>query len=115
MYKSWVEFVSDIDDKNIRIKEFNKDAVNKFDMGITIGAGYKLLKGTGWTIGAEYYYGFLNIYKGGSGYKNSGLFLKMDIPIGLGEEAKNLKERQKQLKADRKEARKRNKEEKKEN
>ncbi len=111
MHKSWVEFVSNIDDKSVRIKEYNKDDINKFDMGINIGAGYKLLKGTGWTIGAEYYYGLLNIYKGGSGHKNSGFFVKMDIPIGLGEEAKNLKERQKQLKADRKEERKRKKQE----
>lgn len=110
MYKSWVEFVSKLDEKSVRIKEFNKDAVNKFDMGINVGAGYKLLKGTGWTLGAEYYYGFLNIYKEGSGHKNSGFFLKMDIPIGLGEEAKNLRERQKQLKVKRKEERKRKKE-----
>lgn len=110
MHKSWVEFVSNVDDKSVKIKQYNKEDLNKFDMGINVGTGYKLLKGTGWTIGAEYYYGFLNIYKHGSGHKNSGFFLKMDIPIGLGEEAKNLKERQKQLKAERKAERKRKKE-----
>ena len=62
--------------------------INRFDMGIAAGAGYRLLKGLGWTIGARYYYGFLDVYKDRSGTNNSALFLKVNAPIGLSEEKK---------------------------
>ena len=87
MYKSWVEFESDIDDRDVIIKEYNKDKLNKLDAGAMIGAGYTLFKGTGWTFGAKYYYGFVNVYKGISGTNNSAFFIKMNIPIGAGEKA----------------------------
>ena len=48
---------------------------------------YTLFKGTGWTIGAKYYYGLVNIYKRKTGTNNSSFFLKMNIPIGAGEDA----------------------------
>ena len=56
--------------------------MNRFDMGIAAGAGYRLLKGLGWTIGLRYYYGFLDVYKDRSGTRNSSLFLKVNVPIG---------------------------------
>ena len=84
MYKSWVEFQSDIDGKDVYIREYNKEKLNKIDAGIMIGAGYKLFKGTGWTLGAKYYYGFVNVYKGVPGTKNSSIYLKLNIPIGAG-------------------------------
>ncbi|NOX86228.1 MAG: PorT family protein, partial [Chlorobi bacterium] len=87
MYKSWVEFESDIDGKDAIIKEFNKEKINKLDAGIMVGLGYTLFKGTGWTFGAKYYYGFVNVYKERQGTKNSSIFLKMNIPIGAGEAA----------------------------
>ncbi len=88
MYKSWVEFESDIDGRDAVIKEYNKEKINKFDVGIMVGFGYTLFKGTGWTLGAKYYYGFVNVYKGVPGTKNSSIFLKLNIPIGAGEKAK---------------------------
>jgi hypothetical protein len=48
----------------------------------------RLLKGLGWTVGAKYYYGFVNVYKERPGTKNSTIFLKLNIPIGLSEEQK---------------------------
>ena len=87
MYKSWVEFESDIEGRDASIKEYNKDIINKLDVGIMVGLGYTLFKGTGWTLGAKYYYGFVDVYKDISGTKNSSFFLKMNIPIGAGEEA----------------------------
>jgi hypothetical protein len=87
MYKSWVEFESDIEGKDAIIKEYNKDKLNKLDAGMAIGAGYTLFKGTGWTFGAKYYYGFVNVYKGMPGTNNSAFFIKMNIPIGAGEKA----------------------------
>lgn len=82
MYKSWVEFNSDIEGTTATISEYNEDMINKFDAGMMAGLGYTLLKGIGMTIGVKYYYGFIDVYKGRSGTKNSSLFLKLNIPIG---------------------------------
>ena len=88
MYNAWVDFFSDQDDKKIRIREFNKDKINKLDAGITVGTGYKLVPDTGMTIGVKYYYGIANVYKKVSGTNNSSLFLKLNIPIGSGKKDK---------------------------
>ena len=88
MYKSWIEFEADIDGADAVFKEYNKDKINKIDAGMMAGIGYKLFKGTGWTIGAKYYYGFVNVFKGMPGTKNSSFFIKMNIPIGAGEKPK---------------------------
>ena len=85
MYKSWIEFESDIDGKDAIVKEYNKEDINKIDAGFTAGIGYHLLKGTGWTIGLRYYYGLVDVYKSIKGTPNSSLFLKLNIPIGAGE------------------------------
>ncbi len=88
MYKSWIEFESDLEGRDAIIKEYNKEKLNKLDAGAMIGAGYTLFKGTGWTFGAKYYYGFVNVYSGMSGTNNSSIFVKLNIPIGAGEDAK---------------------------
>ncbi len=85
MYNSWVEFESDIEGRDAIIKEYNKEKINKIDVGIMVGVGYQLYKGTGWTIGAKYYYGFVDVFKDVSGTKNSSIYLKLNIPIGAGE------------------------------
>ncbi len=82
MYKSWVEFNADVDETEAVFKEFNKDKINKIDAGIMAGVGYTLFRGTGWTIGAKYYYGFVNVLKGVSGTNNSSFFVKLNIPVG---------------------------------
>ena len=82
MYKSWVEFNSDTDSREIKIKDFNKDNLNRLDAGVTIGTGYKLLPETGITIGLKYYYGLTNVYKGIDGTNNNSIFLKVNVPIG---------------------------------
>ena len=87
MYKSWIEFESDIDGSDAIVKEYNKDLINKIDAGLMAGFGYTLFKGTGWTIGAKYYYGLVGVYKDISGTKNSSFFLKLNIPIGAGDKS----------------------------
>ncbi len=90
MHKSYIEFTSDIDGKDATVREYNKDNINKIDVGIMVGIGYQLLKGNGWTIGAKYYYGFIDVYREIENTKNSSIFLKMNIPIGAGKkDAKN--------------------------
>lgn len=119
MYDAYIEFTSDIDGNSARIREKNKDAIHRFDMGMSAGAGYRLLKGMGWTLGVRYYYGFLNVYKDRSGTNVNSLFLKLNVPIGLSvekkEQIKDLKTEKKEKKAEKKKAKKEAKQEKKEN
>jgi hypothetical protein len=84
MYKSWVLYESEKDDKKESIKQFNKDVINKIDAGMTLGMGYKFLQGKGWTLGGKYYYGFVNVYNGVKGTQNSAFYLTVKIPIGVG-------------------------------
>lgn len=91
MYRSWVEFESDIEGRDAIIKEYNRDNINKIDVGIMVGLGYTLFKGTGWTFGAKYYYGFVDVYKDIKNTKNSSIFIKVNIPIGAGKKDKGAK------------------------
>ncbi len=106
MYNSWVEFEADIDGRDAIIKEYNKEMMRKLDAGIMIGTGYTLYKGTGWTFGAKYYYGFVDVYKERSGTKNSSIFLHLNIPIGAGDEAQKKADEKSAKKKARKEAKK---------
>ena len=89
MYKTWVQFDSDIDGTETRIRIDNKDALNKFDVGGVIGFGYRLKPGKGMTLGIKYYQGFTNVIKGVSGSRNNSIYLKCNIPIGAGKAAKD--------------------------
>ena len=82
MYDSWIEFESDIDGRDATIKEYNKDMINRIDVGAMAGFGYQLLKGKGMQMGVKYYYGFVDVYKDRPGSKNSSFFLKFSVPIG---------------------------------
>ncbi len=90
-YKAWIEFASDVEGRDAIIKEYNKDKIKRLDAGIMVGLGYILFKGTGWTIGVKYYYGFVDVYKDISGTKNSSIYLKLNIPIGAGEKSEKKK------------------------
>lgn len=110
VYKAHIKFHSEIDGIEIDASEENRDMINRFDMGLAAGAGYRLLKGLGWTIGVRYYYGFLDVYKDRSGTNNSSLFLKLNVPIGMSQDKKNeikeIKEHRAQKKAEKKESKK---------
>jgi hypothetical protein len=89
-YKSWIEFNRNIEGENYFnkeydaiIKEYNKDKIHRIDAGLMAGVGYRLMKGKGWTIGVKYYYGFVDVYKDIKNSKNSSLFIKANIPIGV--------------------------------
>jgi len=92
MYKSWIEFNSDVDGKDAIIKEYNKEKINKIDAGIMVAMGYRFFHGTGWTLGAKYYYGFVDVFKDISGTKNSSVFVELCIPIGAGKVEKKEKD-----------------------
>jgi hypothetical protein len=114
VYKANIKFNSDIDGISINATENNRDMLNRFDVGLAAGAGFRLLKGLGWTIGARYYMGFLDVYKERSGTKNSALFLTVNLPIGLSDEKKGeikeMKKARAEKKAVKKEAKKATKE-----
>ena len=93
MYKSWIEFNSDIDGHDATIKDYNREDINKIDAGIAVGLGYRLFKGTGWTISAKYYYGFVDVYKNISGTKNSSIFMELCIPVGAAKKAPKKEEK----------------------
>ncbi|MCA0931978.1 PorT family protein [Lutimonas saemankumensis] len=105
-HRASIKFYSKIDDIEINAQENNLGMINRFDMGIAAGAGYRLLKGLGWTIGARYYYGFLDVYKDRSGTNNSALFLKVNAPIGLSDEKKAQIKEMKNKRAERKKQKK---------
>lgn len=106
VYKGNIKFSSDIDGISIDATEDNRDMLNRFDMGMAVGTGFRLLKGLGWTIGARYYMGFLDVYKEKSGTKNSALFLKVNVPIGLSQEKKDEIKEIKNVRSERKAAKK---------
>ena len=89
LHKAWVEYNSDVDGIDARIKDDNKDMMNRFDVGVTGGLGYQLLKGKGMTIGVKYYYGFVDVYKDKSGTNNNSIFIKANIPIGAAKKDKD--------------------------
>lgn len=82
MYKSYVEYQSDVEGKEGRIREFNKEMIHRIEAGVVGGFGYRLQKGEGMTIGLKYHLGFTEVYKDRTGTKNRGLYLKFNIPIG---------------------------------
>lgn len=115
MTKAWVEHNYEEDGNSGRIKQNNRDMMNRIDVGIMSGAGFRLLKGLGWTVGVKYYYGFVDVYKSKTGTKNNALFLKMNVPIGLSEKSKAEIKEQKDLKLEEKAEKKLKKKERKEN
>lgn len=86
MYKSYIEFNSDVEGREATIKEFITDDLNTIDFGASAGLGYKLPTEKGWTVGLRYYYGFTNVYKETivPSSRNRGFFVKLNIPIGAG-------------------------------
>ena len=63
MYKSWVQFDSDVEGNEAIIKEYNKDLINRIDAGIMAELGYSFFKGVGLSLGVKYYEGFVHVYK----------------------------------------------------
>jgi hypothetical protein len=84
MYKSFIEFTSDIEGRDLIMKEYNSDDIHNIDAGILGGFGYQLMKGSGWTIAAKYFQGLTNVYKNRGGSYNRSFFVELNIPIGAG-------------------------------
>lgn len=87
MYKSWVQFDSDVEGNDAIIKEYNKEKINKIDVGIMASVGYSFLKGVGISIGVKYYEGLVHVYKG-TDTRNRSFFVFATMPIGASVKAK---------------------------
>lgn len=111
MYKSWVQFDSEVEGNDAIIKEYNKNLINKIDAGIMGGIGYSFRKGTGMSIGVKYYEGLVHVYKG-SDARNRSFFIKINIPIGASERAKQKAIEKSKQKAEKKAAKEEAKKEK---
>lgn len=85
-HRTWVEFLESNDDFDARIREYNRDKINKIEAGLRAGIGYKLLKGEGMNIGLGYYQGLTNVYNFGTGNNNQSFYIEVDIPIGRSKE-----------------------------
>ena len=72
------------------------------------GMGYTLFKDTGRTLGAKYYYGFVNVLKSKPGTKNISIFLQLNILIGAGEGAKQKAAKKKAKKPEKQDEKKKN-------
>lgn len=55
MHNAWVEFQSEVEGRDARIRDYNQDQINRWDMGAAAGLGYTLLDGKGITLGLKYY------------------------------------------------------------
>ncbi len=81
--KAFVEFNSDNDDIEERVRYKNKDAIQKIDAGFLGGVGYQFKKGRKMSVGAKYYHGLVDIYKEKSGTKSNSFFVKVTFPVGV--------------------------------
>lgn len=57
-------------------------SMKRIDAGFAEGIGYTLMKGTGMSIGEDYYFGPVNALKETSSSGNTSIFLKINIPVG---------------------------------
>ena len=79
---TWVEFNSDAEGKDARIREYNQDLIHRIDAGGMLGVGYKIPKKNGMSFAVKYYLGLTNVYKHRTGTHNRAWFLTMTVPIG---------------------------------
>ncbi len=76
--------------KTITLENGVKNQYHNFDLGISGGIGYKLMKGTGINMGIRYYLGLLNISKNNDTKQyNRTFYLYAGIPIGAGKKKNN--------------------------
>jgi hypothetical protein len=69
---------------DLLFRKNTKEEYTRLDAGVTAGLGYRLLKGTGISLGARYYHGLVDIVKNNPGdpQYNSSFYLYAGIPIG---------------------------------
>lgn len=83
--KCFDEFKKSIlDDDDLKYEIDIKDQYHLLDAGLALGIGYRLMKGYGMNIGAQYYFGLIDITEDNStpDQFNRVFYLTVGIPIG---------------------------------
>ena len=77
-------FKSNDSDEELQYTRNIKDQINLFDLGVTAGLGYKLLKGKGISLGMRYYSGLMDVNSNNTiaDFTNSNFYVFAGIPIG---------------------------------
>lgn len=95
-YKAFDEFTNKINDQDLTYTVNIKDQFHPLDAGITLGAGYRLMKGNGMNINLRYYYGLVDITIEDTtpDVFNRSVYVGVGIPIGAGKakERESMKE-----------------------
>jgi opacity protein-like surface antigen len=92
--KAYVRYDSEVNEIETRTKQYNRDQIHKFDIGASGGLGFQFKKVSKMTLGAKYYYGFVDVYKDKPGTKNNTIFLKVNFPIGAKKKAEKQVEKE---------------------
>ena len=81
-YDTFIKSVNAEDDLQHEVKI--KDQYHPLDAGVAVGFGYRLLSGDGMNIGAQYYYGLIDVRIDDSSPSelNQAFYLNVGIPIG---------------------------------
>lgn len=83
-----------VEDDDLQYSNSIKDDLEHLDAGFQAGIGYKLKQGTGMTISADYYYGFVDVNKVLQGsQRNSAIYIDVSVPIGRAKAAKKEEEK----------------------
>ncbi|WP_274475422.1 porin family protein [Mangrovimonas aestuarii] len=91
LYKARDTFESEtVNGQDLELENDVRNEYKTFDLGLTAGLGYKLMKGTGINLGIRYYSGFLNIAKNDTmgNQRNQVFYFFAGIPIGAGKKSK---------------------------
>jgi hypothetical protein len=93
--KAFDEFKNDYDGNELVYKNKIRDQIHVIDAGLSIGAGYRLMRGHGMNIGVNYYYGLVPLMKGDSNPNqyNRSFYVTAGIPIGKGKAEKKAAEK----------------------
>ena len=84
-------FLNTINDKDDLEYTLNvKKAYHPLDAGLLGGIGYRVIKGNGMNISAQYYYGLVDVRVSDTSpdQRNRALYINVGIPIGKGKAAK---------------------------
>lgn len=72
-----------VNKKDLKYSNDIKSNFTRLDAGLQAGLGYKLKKGTGITVNADYYYGLVDVNTQLEGNQaNSAIYVNVSIPIG---------------------------------
>jgi hypothetical protein len=92
------KFIVSVHDKgDVSYITNNKKSYHPLDAGLSIGAGWRIIKGYGMNIGVRYYYGLVDIVVDDStpNVYNRSFYIALGIPVGVGKAKKRAEQKTK--------------------